>query len=385
MAIEFPRILAFAPGFFALIGLAVIMATQKQRLAPPYTAFYFMLPIIILCGASVLWSITPETSLHRVVKCTPAFLSGLIALYWASAINKQTANKYLLLLSAGLILSCLLVLSELNFSGAFHRVLRGLTQTDLLSAAVFNRGINTMTLCAFAGLAYLFHIKKNLVFGLVTLALLATVLVSSDSQSALLAFIIGIAVFYAFPYRYKAAWATLIIIICLGTLTAPLLAIWLFNYAEVINTLPFLGGDRGYAGPRLEIWDYVARYALNNPLYGFGLEATRAIENFDSHEIFKSGTTILHPHNFALQLWIEFGLIGATIGAAWLGALVYLISKQRSILSQRICLATLIATLSIASMGYGIWQGWWIGMLFYVCATIIVTLKTIEEIPETQA
>ena len=87
----------------------------------------------------------------------------------------------------------------------------------------------------------------------------------------------------------------------------------------------------------------------------------------------------MHPHNFALQLWIEFGLLGASISAAWISALVYLISKQPNILARRISLATLIATLSIASMGYGIWQGWWIGLLFYACATVIITLKTIEE------
>ncbi len=378
-AIEAPRMLAFAPGLLGLIGLSAIIATQKQRLEPPITALYFIIPIITLCGISVLWSIVPETSINRAIKFAPAFLSGLIALYWASAIDKHAAHKYLFLLPLGLSLASLLALFELNSNETIHRITRGLTQTDTLSAAVFNRGINTATLCSFSALAYLFHIKKQRLWGFITLALLSGVLLTSDSQSALLAFVLGGIAFYAFPYRQKAAWGALILVLCAGILAAPLLAIWLYNYADAINALPFLGGDKGYAGPRLEIWDYVARYALNNPLYGFGLEVTRTIQDFDSQEIYIKGTTILHPHNFALQLWIEFGLLGASISAAWISALVYLISKQPNILARRISLATLIATLSIASMGYGIWQGWWIGLLFYACATVIITLKTIEE------
>jgi hypothetical protein len=77
-AIEIPRIMAFAPGLFALIGLVALIAVQRQRLTPPYTALYFILPLILLSGISVLWSISPETSINRALKFTPVFLLGLI-------------------------------------------------------------------------------------------------------------------------------------------------------------------------------------------------------------------------------------------------------------------------------------------------------------------
>ena len=80
-------------------------------------------------------------------------------------------------------------------------------------------------------------------------------------------------------------------------------AIWAFNNISAqVEAVPILGSGGGYAGARMEIWDYVSRYALQNPLYGFGVEATRQVPSFGSTESYQEGQTILHPHNFVLQL-----------------------------------------------------------------------------------
>src|SRR5436190_23671517 len=83
-----------------------------------------------------------------------------------------------------------------------------------------------------------------------------------------------------------------------------------------IDHVPWLGYGQAFANNRLEIWDFVSRYALRHPLHGFGIEATRAVEAFDSQQIYQKKATILHPHNFAIQMWIEFGLIGGLLAAA---------------------------------------------------------------------
>jgi exopolysaccharide production protein ExoQ len=74
----------------------------------------------------------------------------------------------------------------------------------------------------------------------------------------------------------------------------------------------------------------------------------------------------LHPHNFALQLWLELGLIGALAGAVGLAFLARKLGGDRA---TRAALAgALCASVAIGSVGYGLWQGWWMAALWLLLA-----------------
>jgi O-antigen ligase len=128
--------------------------------------------------------------------------------------------------------------------------------------------------------------------------------------------------------------------------------------------------------PRLEIWDFISRRALQSPFIGHGTEATKSI-TFDTAQLYQPGKTILHPHNFALQLWIEFGAFGAALGAAFLGDILSRIYKFDLPL-RRFSLALLMASLSVASTGYGLWQGWWLGVFCLLIAFIPLLHKPLS-------
>jgi len=128
----------------------------------------------------------------------------------------------------------------------------------------------------------------------------------------------------------------------------------------------------------LEIWDYISRYTLQHPFFGYGIEATRAILDFDSKRVFAPDNTILHPHNYVIQTWIEFGAFGICI----LSALTYIvftnIKNNYTIAQQKLLLPTLMATLFAASVAYGLWQGAWIGLMFHVAAVTLMTTTLIK-------
>jgi O-antigen ligase len=161
-------------------------------------------------------------------------------------------------------------------------------------------------------------------------------------------------------------------------LSAPFIAIWIYNHwAGFIDTLPLLG-NKGFAAARLEIWDYVSRYALQNPWYGYGLEATRHIQ-FESKEIYQKTSIILHPHNFAFQTWIEFGLIGVFTAIGLFTGLILTMQKYLTPQQAYYVLPALVVTFSVASTGYGMWQAWWIGTLFTVAAICILAARMDNE------
>ncbi|WP_156995409.1 hypothetical protein [Elstera litoralis] len=70
----------------------------------------------------------------------------------------------------------------------------------------------------------------------------------------------------------------------------------------------------------------------------------------------------LHPHNGALQLWLELGLGGAAL----LPALLLVLARPLGRLP-RIERATGVAALAGASVpllvSFGLWQGWWLSAL----------------------
>jgi O-antigen ligase len=72
----------------------------------------------------------------------------------------------------------------------------------------------------------------------------------------------------------------------------------------------------------------------------------------------------LHPHNFAIQIWLELGVLGA-IAMAWL--IGHLTLRAWRTAPGRFGYATTtgyaVAAFTIASSSYGLWQSWWVAAL----------------------
>jgi O-antigen ligase len=131
---------------------------------------------------------------------------------------------------------------------------------------------------------------------------------------------------------------------------------------------------------RLVIWDFAAARIAEKPITGWGLEASRAIPGgrarpdaatLDRLNIrapaqrdFLAMPHVqvmpLHPHNGALQLWLELGGIGALIGAALILALGVAASRSAAPAVG----AGILASAAVTGMlSFGLWQAWWVASL----------------------
>jgi len=159
--------------------------------------------------------------------------------------------------------------------------------------------------------------------------------------------------------------------------------------AVLVLALPWLLGaalprDAGAlpnsAAHRLLIWDFAAERISERPVLGWGMDASRAIpggtgrpdaalrEAFGltspaAAQWFAHAQLLpLHPHNLALQLWLELGAVGAALMALLL-ALVALACR-----SPAAC-GAFAAGLVIAMLSYGAWQYWWVSGLLLAAVT----------------
>ena len=125
------------------------------------------------------------------------------------------------------------------------------------------------------------------------------------------------------------------------TLAAPwvvLLAEPLFQMAE-----PHIGASWA---ARLEIWRFSAEQMLVEPLFGWGIDGSRAFLPF-----------MLHPHSAPLQLWLALGVVGAVLGAAFW---VLLIRRAGQVGGHAVAAAS--AYFVVGALSFGVWQEWWLGL-----------------------
>jgi O-antigen ligase len=116
-------------------------------------------------------------------------------------------------------------------------------------------------------------------------------------------------------------------------------------------------------GARMGYWSHTIDWIGQQPLRGWGIGASRAM-----------GPGIqLHPHNGALQVWLELGLAGAVAGAAFWGLSLIRLSRPQPNLAMTGLAGSAATYLLFAWVNYGAWQGWWLalGALIPVVAAML--------------
>ena len=140
---------------------------------------------------------------------------------------------------------------------------------------------------------------------------------------------------------------------------------------------------------RLVIWDFAAARIAEKPLAGWGLETSRAMPGGraqpDAATLDRLNITTpaqreflvlphvevmpLHPHNGALQLWLELGGIGALIGAALMLALGFAASRSAAPAVG----AGMLASAAVTGMlSFGLWQAWWVASLLLATVALVL-------------
>lgn len=350
-----PRAMAVVPVLVALGCWGCYYAQNRRWPAIEWAFVYWSLALASLMAVSAFWAIDPSFALSRCLKILPLLLSGVMLMSWARQVDDATLASLrwyfprAFVFALGLCLAWMIV-------GYYTQILSHPGQHPNLSYQ--NRGVVSLVLMLPVALAFARGAPRWL-WATGSLFLTA-ILLATDSQSAHLALLVGLMFLYFFPAGRSWVWRTLHVILMVLILGAPFLAQFLYGaLAEASTQVGWL--SQGYAASRMEIWDFVARRALERPFLGFGVEAARQM-HFDTQALFFKTDTILHPHNFVMQFWLEFGVVGAVFLCAFLGD-IWRRMQFLSTPSARLATGLFFAAITAAAVTYGIWQGWWIGVL----------------------
>ncbi len=373
--------LAVAP-LFAACALALAAANRGVLLAlrPGRNLAIAALGFAVWALVSAAWSVSLRISLQHWPAVAIGIVAGLFLISGAARLDPGGRRRVADFLAAGVIV-CVSVLAidalaRLALGESIVvRALRMLRRSIDLSS--LNRGIAVLALIGpVAALALARARGRGAALALA--AALAAIAVIHDSAAAQVAVVVGSIAAVAAALAPRATRIAGIAVIACGFALAPLL--------PRVEALHAPLADR--ANPvsvwhRAEIWSFVAGKIAERPVAGWGFNASRVIPGgTETLSDIPAERLPLHPHNAALQIWLELGAIGAALAAAvaivaWAAATDPRLEPRARIAGA----ATVAASLAVASIGYGIWQGWWMASLWLTAAIAAAVLPSDREEP----
>jgi len=103
---------------------------------------------------------------------------------------------------------------------------------------------------------------------------------------------------------------------------------------------------------RMDYWSYAVDWISDKPLKGWGLDASR---------MFGPGIR-LHPHDAALQIWLELGVIGAAAATVFWVTVFHRQERRSPDLGAVAGTAAAVSYLTFAAVSFGVWQEWWLAL-----------------------
>jgi len=358
---------AGALGFAPAVALAGLLTVPSLRVrVSDRTLLLALFTALVWACASVFWSPWRAPDLEGQTGLKLVFILALYgsAVSAARAVSEVGLNGLLKSLVAAVgLLSAILIVESLTDAAGYKVLLTALGQTVRPDYAVKNvaQGLYVLTLLAPPALV---AARGRVRWGLAALVLGGILLPASrfGYDAPVLAAAIAAAT-ALLVWRLPAAGPRALGGLAAGAfLAAPLLVASAFALGLDARLAPYLSESWMQ---RLGYWGKAVDWIWARPLPGWGLDASRA---------FGPGIR-LHPHNAALQIWMELGLIGAVAAAIVWAAIFAGLSRPARSPAAAASAAAAAAYLVFGAVSFGVWQEWWLGLGALTALACILVLR----------
>jgi O-antigen ligase len=363
---------AGALGFAPAVALAGLLTLPSVRVRVEDRALLLALfTALVWACASLFWSPWRAADLEGQTGLKLVFMLALYgaAVSAARAVPEARLPGLLKLMAGTTGLLALLLLAEAATGAAGYKALLGLLgETVRPDYAIKNvaQGLYVLSLLAPPAVA---AVSGRLRWGLALLLgagiTLPSLAFGYDAPFLALACALAAAgLVLAFPVRGPRGLAGLS---AAAFLLAPAIAKAAFVLGLDARLAPYLSESWIQ---RIGYWRKAVDWIQARPLPGWGLDASRA---------FGPGIK-LHPHDAALQVWMELGLIGAVAAAIVWASIFSGLSRPRRTPAAAAAAATATAYLAFGAVSFGVWQEWWLalGALSALACILVLRARPID-------
>ena len=381
-----------APIALVAMALTVIAYWRERRALPwPSGAATAMGLALGLWGVlSAAWAIEPARALTTGLSLTGMVLLAAAAARALDDSDAATRRQIVLLLAFGLVIGLGTGGFDSMTGNAIRAGVRGLHEVPMTLAFGLKPAGSVMALLLPLAVALPMPMLSRVTFLIAGVVMLAVL----PGDTAKIAAMVGL----------LAAGAAAVAPRAVPRLIGAGLGLLITAMPLLVATVPAFPVERlpGSAVHRMLIWDFTAARIAERPLVGWGMEASREIPGGRDQpsaaalDRMRVGDPALrrwfaephvqvlplHPHNGALQLWLELGAIGAAIAAllAWFLGVAAARAPSPAAATGALASATVTAMLS-----FGAWQAWWVAAMLFaaaVCAALPGLLRDSAALPE---
>jgi len=368
--------------YFLPIGLAFSFFHLLRRRtswhdyfkAAPWWVFASVGGFIFL-GFIAAWRVYDESELYESLRAAVSPMVVYLGLYgviFFVMIRGTVLSSRILtgLLWGSILVSALLALEPFT-SIASEWIFPLAHKTKEFSLAHFNRTFVALALFSWLAAPWLTKRLGHGVYGLLPPIAVWLLNFTGESDTVMLGLIPSAVIYLAALWRPRWVLNLAFAFVVAVLLSAPVLYPVIFEFVVNLAT-----GDKFGFLVRAEIWDAVARFVMEAPVFGHGLGATFRSNTLEIANLYFNDTTIYHPHNAFLQVWADMGLLGAlamtgVIWAIWRGLTTVSDDRLPHILA--------LFTFAIAAFvtTHSLWAAWWLGLLAMALAYSVATSGTV--------
>ena len=368
---------AMAP--IAVLALAACVLRHRLRHGawpwPRGAAVWAGVALFAWGAATALWALQPAKALGTSAQIGAFLLLGAAACRAVAADDETAKRRLMLAACGGLVAGLLLAALDHATGNAVRATVRGLDKAPAHLHFGLKPAASAMALwLPLVAAAPLPRVWRGLV-----LAGGAAVLLVLPGDTPKLAVLAAAAAGGAALLAPRVAPRLL------GALLAASILLMPLALGPVLARGVPADGFGFSAAHRLLIWDFTATRVAERPLLGWGMEASRGVPGRDANPspealarfgfaepaaagyLPRAELLPLHPHNGALQLWLELGLPGALLGAA-LAFLLGLAAARAA--RPAVAAAALASGAATAMLSFGAWQEWWVGAELMAAAAL---------------
>ena len=362
----------------AVAALAGFMWPVPLYTPPPWTIAAILALACLWAAASILWA--PDTWLgtRGALKLTGNLLLGAVLFSAARKLDAEGRRWIAPALLFGFGLTLALLFVEELFKGPISVGLRGLPYRGPGGFFWLNASAAILILMIWPAALHLWHRHRGAVI-IATFGLTALILYLMTYWTGLVSLIAGaIGAFCVYAFGRRAG-IVLAALFALGVATAPMLPATVMKPDAVIEKV-------GEVAPplmhRLYIWEFASQRIAEHPIRGWGMNASRVIpggKNVVEGKKWSGYVMPLHPHNAALQVWLELGAPGALLFGVF-GVLVFLGITRPHIprVNAAAAAGQVLTALALLSSSYGLWQSWWLATLWISASLMTVTISEVQ-------
>lgn len=383
-------------GLVWLLLVLPLVQVFSSRAAPAFVAFAVLICLVAhIATPGISYGFDARKSSHRVISIIRpcliiAWLWAVLSLAWGAEVSlgiKAVLNMALGLCAAWFLgrqfsripdfrIAVVLVLGMIMGAAA---LLFGLENAGWVagladnSHRAFDYNRNAIALVFLACPAALFLGRHRIldVFILLALAGILFSVFRSDSETAKLAILVGLAAFIASYFIKQVQQLSGLFVagvfLCMPFVVPVISKMTTLLHPEFIKS--------GHAAHRLGIWRGYADAILENPIFGWGMRSDRYVGALPEYQRYAQDSgfegDFLSPHNAALELWVNLGLVG--IAPVVLVLLLLGFMKTGSRLHRASLTALFVTAASTSLTGSSIFQGWLIAG-FVVAASLFLAI-----------